>query len=144
MCVWIIQCSGGQGFEILLYGIDAWRKVAFNDRVEVVWGGRDPGLVVEFAAQRVDLISGRLLGIGCPPGRDIPPVPKRCCTGIRNAERGKSRSPRSWMSVRHCSVFCWCLSCFYLPVSSWLAGMSSRKRKCDEHPQHPSMQRIPT
>ena len=40
-----------------LYGIDTGRKAAFDDRVEVVWGGRDPGLVVEFAAQRVDLIA---------------------------------------------------------------------------------------
>jgi len=57
VCVWVIQCSGGQGFEILLYGVNARRKTAFNDRVEVVWGGRDPGLVVKFAAQRVDLIA---------------------------------------------------------------------------------------
>ena len=57
VCVWVIQCSGGQGFEIRLYGIDTGRKAAFDDRVEVVWGGRDPGLVVKFAAQRVDLIA---------------------------------------------------------------------------------------
>ena len=31
--------------------------------------------------------------------------------------------------------------CFYLPV--WLVWMSFRGWKCDEHPRHPSMQRIP-
>ena len=60
VCVWDIQCSGGQGFEIRLYGIDAGRKATFNDRVEVVRGGRDPGFAVEFAAQRVDLIAADL------------------------------------------------------------------------------------
>ena len=75
VCVWDIQCSGGQGFEIRLYGIDAWRKVAFNDRVEVVWGGRDPGLVVKFAAQRVDLIATDFYESGVLPAAIFRPSP---------------------------------------------------------------------
>ena len=75
MCVWVIQCSGGQGFEILLYGVNAWRKVAFDDRVEVVWGGRESGLIVEFTAQRVDLIATDFYESGVLPAAIFHPSP---------------------------------------------------------------------
>ena len=58
-----------------LYGIDAGRKTAFDDRVEVVWGGREPGLIVEFTAQRVDLIATDFYESGVLPIAIFRPSP---------------------------------------------------------------------
>ena len=58
-----------------LYGIDAGQKTAFDDRVEVVWGGREPGLIVEFTAQRVDLIATDFYESGVLPAALFRPSP---------------------------------------------------------------------
>ena len=58
-----------------LYGIDAGRKTAFDDRVQVIRRGCNPGLVVEFAAQRVDLIATDFYESGVLPAAIFHPSP---------------------------------------------------------------------
>ena len=58
-----------------MYGIDTGRKATFNDRVQVVRGGHDPGFAVEFAAQRVDLIATDFYESGVLPAAIFHPSP---------------------------------------------------------------------
>ena len=47
----------GQRFIILLYGIDAWRKAALYNGIEVVGRGYYPDVVIYLPSKRIDFIA---------------------------------------------------------------------------------------
>ena len=49
-----------QPFEILLYGIDAWREAALDDGVQIIRGGCYTDVVVYLPAERIDFIATHL------------------------------------------------------------------------------------
>ena len=55
-----IYVHQGQSLEILLYGIDTWRKAAFNDGIEIISGSNNTFLAIKFSAKGIDVITADL------------------------------------------------------------------------------------
>jgi len=46
-----------QSLEVFLYGIDAWRKTAFDDGIEIIGGSNNTFLAIKFPAKGIDVIT---------------------------------------------------------------------------------------
>ena len=49
-----------QSLEVFLYGIDAWRKTAFDDGIEIIGGSNNTFLAIKFPAKGIDVITADL------------------------------------------------------------------------------------